>query len=170
MKSDQGVLAVYSYLDSVVEAVKDLRNNGYEQLRVFSPIPSHEIEHLMDEPESPVRFFTLFGGLLGATCGFGFTVLTSMDWPISVSAKPIVSIPPYMVIVFELTILFGALATLLGLLFNSFVRKRSPVTMYDPRFTDDKFGIMVVCDKENLNNVESILKSSGAEEVKFDSV
>lgn len=170
MKSDQGVLAVYSYLDSVVNGVNDLRKNGYEQLRVFSPVPSHEIEDLMDEPESPVRFFTLFGGLLGATCGFGFTVLTSMDWPISVSAKPIVSIPPFMVIVFELTILFGALSTLVGLLFHSFVRKRAPVTMYDPRFSDDKFGIMVVCDKENINNVEDILKSSGAEEVKFDTV
>lgn len=170
MKSDQGVLAVYSYLDSVVESVKNLRNNGYDRLRVFSPVPNHEIEHLMDEPESPVRFFTLFGGLLGATCGFGFTILTSLDWPLFVSAKPIVSIPPFMVIVFEMTILFGALSTLVGLLFNSFVRKRSPVTMYDPRFSDDKFGIMVVCDKENIKKVESILRSSGAEEVKFDAV
>ena len=170
MKSDQGVLGIFTYLDTVTDAVKELKNNGYEQLKVFSPFPNHEIEDVMEESPSQVRYFTLFGGLLGATCGFGFTVLTAMSWPIPVSAKPVVSIIPFMVIVFELTILFGALSTLIGLLINSFVRKRAPITLYDPRFSDDKFGIMVVCPEDKIKNVESILKSRGAEEVKFDTV
>ena len=170
MSAEQGVLAIYSYLDSVLDAVRKLKANGYGNLRVFSPVPSHEVEDEIDLPPSPVRFFTLFGGLLGATCGFGFTVLTSAAWPISVSAKPIVSIPPYMVIVFELTILFGALFTLIGLLINSFLRNRAPVSMYDPRFSDDKFGVMVVCPSENISTVQDILNSTGAEEIKVDSL
>lgn len=169
MKPQQGVLGVFSYVDLVVKAIRRLKSNGYQDVKVFSPTPNHEIEEEIDLPPSPVRFFTLFGGLLGATCGFGFTVLTSLDWPIPVSAKPIVSIPPYMVIVFELTVLFGALATLVGLLFNSLIRKRAPITMYDPRFSDDKFGLMVVCPREEIKNVEVILNEAGAEEVKFGS-
>lgn len=170
MKSEQGVLGIYSYVDSLIESIRKLKANGYENFRVFSPFPSHEIDEEIDLAPSPVRFFTLFGGLLGATCGFGFTVLTSLDWPISVSAKPIVSIPPFLIIVFELTVLFGALSTLIGLLFNSLTRKRAPVTMYDPRFSDDKFGIMVVCPRENIKTVEEILNSTGAEEVKFNEI
>jgi hypothetical protein len=167
---NQGVLGVFSYIDVTVNTVKKLKKEGFKNLRVFSPAPNHEIEHVMDEPESIVRFFTLFGAMLGAACGVGFTVLTSMDWPIQVSAKPIVSIPPYTVIIFELTILIGALSTLLGLLINSRLRKNAPKSMYDPRFTVDKFGIMVTCGRDNVKKVEEILNSQGAEEVKVDGI
>jgi len=170
MSLNQGVLGIYSYVDSVLDAVRKLKANGYENLRVFSPVPNHEIDDEIDLPPSPIRFFTLFGTLLGATCGVGFTVLTSSAWPISVSAKPIVSIPPYMIIIFELTILFGALFTLIGLLVVTFLRNRAPVSMYDPRFSDDKFGVMVVCPTENISSVQDILNSTGAEEIKVDSI
>ena len=141
---NQGILGIYTYLDSVLDGIYKLKSAGYTDLRVFSPFPNHDIEHAIDLPESPVRFFTLIGGLLGAACGFGFTILTSLDWPIPVSAKPIAAIPPYMIIVFELTVLIGALSTFLGLIVNSLLRNRAPLTMYDERFSDDKFGIMVV--------------------------
>lgn len=167
---NQGVLGIFSYVDVTVDAVKKLKNEGFKNLRVFSPAPNHEIEHVMDEPESIVRFFTLFGAMLGAACGVGFTVLTSTDWPIQVSAKPIVSLPPYTVIIFELTILIGALSTLLGLLINSRLRRDVPKTMYDPRFSVDKFGIMVTCGRDNVKKVEEILNSQGAEEIKVDGV
>ena len=85
-------------------------------------------------------------------------------------AKPIVSIPPYIVIMFELTILIGALSTLIGLLVNSRLRRNAPRSMYDPRFSDDKFGVMVTCGKDSIKKVEEILNSEGAEEVKFDGV
>jgi molybdopterin-containing oxidoreductase family membrane subunit len=170
MKDNQGVLGIFSYVDVTVDTVKKLKRAGFFKLRVFSPVPNHEIEEVMDEPESIVRFFTLFGAMLGAACGVGFTVLTSSDWPIQVSAKPIVSLPPFMVIIFELTILMGALATLLGLLVNSRLRRNAPRSMYDPRFSEDKFGVMVTCDKEHVKAVEAILSSQGAEEIKFDGV
>ncbi len=167
---NQGVLGIFSYVDVTVNTVKKLKNEGFKNLRVFSPAPNHEIEHVMDEPESIVRFFTLFGAMLGAACGVGFTVLTSTDWPISVSAKPIVSIPPYMVIIFELTILIGALFTLLGLLINSRLRRNAPKSMYDPRFSEDKFGVMVTCTRDEVKKVEEIFNSEGAEEIKVDGV
>lgn len=170
MRSEQGVLGVFSYLDSTIETVKRLKSAGYRNLRVFSPFPHHEIEEELKERESIVRFFTLTGGTLGAICGLGFTVLTSLAWPLRTSAKPIVSLPPYMIIVFELTVLLGALATLLGLLINSRLRRNAPLAMYDPRFSEDKFGVMVVCGKEGIKKVEEILRSSGAEEIKFEGI
>jgi molybdopterin-containing oxidoreductase family membrane subunit len=114
-----------------------------------------------------VRFFTLTGGTLGALCGLTFTVLTSLDWALRTSAKPIVSLPPYMVIVFELTVLLGSLATLFGLIVNSRLRRNAPRNMYDPRFSVDKFGVATVCSREDIKKVEEILRFSGAEEVRF---
>ncbi|MBI4228210.1 MAG: DUF3341 domain-containing protein, partial [Deltaproteobacteria bacterium] len=78
MKHDQGVVGIYSYLDTTIETIRNLRQAGFKNLRVFSPFPSHELEEVLDQPESIVRFFTLGGALLGAICGFSFTILTSL--------------------------------------------------------------------------------------------
>ena len=171
MTKKEGVLGVYSHIDTVLDCVKALKQKGLNNIRVFSPVPSHEIEEAIGGPESPVRFFTLFGALLGGASGVAITVITASDWPIQVSAKPVVSIVPFTIIIFELTILIGALSTLMGLLINSLLRRRSPVTMYDPRFSDDKFGLMVECaSEEQTNSAQEIMLSGGAEEVKIDSV
>jgi len=170
MADNQGVLGIFSYVDVTVQTVKKLKEAGFNNLRVFSPMPNHDIEHVMDEPESIVRFFTMGGAMLGAACGVGFTVLTSIDYPIPVSAKPIVSLPPFMIIIFELTILMGALATLLGLLINSRLRRNTPANMYDPRFSEDKFGVMVATTQDNVSKVQEILNSQGAEEIKYEGI
>ena len=170
MADNKGVLGIFSYVNVTVQTVKKLKEAGFNNLRVFSPMPNHDIEHVMDEPESIVRFFTMGGAMLGAACGVGFTVLTSMDYPIPVGAKPIVSLPPFMVIIFELTILMGALATLLGLLVNSRLRRNTPANMYDPRFSEDKFGVMVATTQDNVSKVQEILNSQGAEEIKYEGI
>ncbi len=170
MSDNQGVLGIFSYVDVTIQTVKKLKEAGFKNLRVFSPVPNHDIEHVMDEPESIVRFFTMGGAMLGAACGVGFTVLTSMDYPIFVSAKPIVSLPPFMIIIFELTILMGALATFLGLLVNARLRRNTPANMYDPRFSEDKFGVMVATTKDNVSKVREILNTQGAEEIKSEGI
>ncbi|MBI2485525.1 MAG: DUF3341 domain-containing protein [Deltaproteobacteria bacterium] len=170
MKSDQGVMGIFSYVDSTIHTIKKLKKEGYGNLRAFSPVPNHQIEEELKEHESPVRFFTLTGGTLGAICGLGFTVFTSLAWPIMTSSKPIVSLPPFMLIVYELTILLGVLSTLIGLFINARLRRNAPAAMYDPRFSEDKFGVLVGCSKEDVRKVEEILKSSGAEDIKFEGI
>jgi hypothetical protein len=75
-----------------------------------------------------------------------------------------------MIIVFELTVLLGALSTLLGLLINSRLRRNAPVAVYDPRFSEDKFGVLVECERDDIRRVEEILKSTEADEVRFEGV
>ena len=170
MVKEQGVFGIFTYIDSTVQAIKKLREAGYKNLRVFSPFPNLEIEEALANRESIVRFFTLTGATLGALCGLTLTILTSLDWPLRTSAKPIVSLPPYMIIVFELTVLLGSLATLLGLLINSRLRRNAPRVMYDARFSEDKFGVAIVCKIEEIRKVEEILKQSGADEVQFEGI
>ena len=96
--------------------------------------------------------------------------MTSIDWPIVTSAKPIVSIPPYMIIIFECMILIGGLSTFLGLLINSRLRKDTPPELYDERFSDNKFGILVSCGANDLEKIENIFRDSGTDEVQINGV
>jgi len=164
------VLGVYSYVDLLLGSVKELRSKGFESIQVFTPCPNHEVEDALDTGKEPskVKYFTLCGAILGALVGASFTVLTSMDWPVVTSAKPIVSIPPYMIIIFECMILIGGLSTFLGLIINSRLRKNISPHLYDERFSNDKFGVLVNCSSENLEEVESILINHGSEEIKID--
>ena len=164
------VLGVYSYVDLLLDSVKELRSKGFESIQVFTPCPNHEVEDALDTGKEPskVKYFTLCGAILGALVGASFTVLTSMDWPVVTSAKPIVSIPPYMIIIFECMILIGGLSTFLGLIINSRLRKNISPHLYDERFSNDKFGVLVNCSGENLEEVQSILINHGSEEIKID--
>ena len=171
-KSNQNILGIYTYVDVLVDAIKKLRAEGFENLRVFSPVPNHEIEDALDTGKEPskVKYITFCGAILGALVGVCFTVLTSLDWPIVTSAKPIVSIPPYMIIIFECMILIGGLSTFLGLLINSRLRKDTPPELYDERFSDNKFGILVNCNSDDLEKIENILRDFGTDEVQVNGV
>jgi hypothetical protein len=162
-----GVLAVFGHLDATVDAIGQLRRGGHTDFTVYSPIPRHEIEDALEQPVSPVRMFTLIGGIAGCAIGAWLTLYMSYDWPLVVGGKPIGSIPPYVVIMFEMTILFGALSTILGIVFNAlFAARRLGTVAYDPRFTNDKFGIFVPSEPAQASQVESLLRSAGAEEVR----
>ncbi len=162
-----GVLAVFAHLDTTLAAIKQLRAAGHTDFTVYSPIPRHEIEDALGQAVSPVRMFTLIGGIAGCSIGAWLTLWMSGDWPIVVGGKPIASIPPYVVIMFEMTILFGALATILGILFNAaFAARRAGTIQYDARFTNDRFGIFVPGGADKAAKIESLLRAAGAEEVR----
>jgi hypothetical protein len=116
---------------------------------------------------SPVRLFTLIGGLTGCAAGFGMTLWMSYDWPLVVGGKPIGSIPPYVVIAFELTILLGALITVTAVAFFSVVMGRRGVP-YDPSFSDDRIGIFVPAPRERARQLEELLRNAGAVEVRYE--
>src|ERR1051325_8247695 len=99
------VLGGFAHVDTTVRALEELRAKGYHDLTVYTPVPVHEIEDVLerDRPVSPVRLFTLLGGLPGPGPGFRLTIWSSMRGGLIVGGKPVASIPPYVVIAFELT-------------------------------------------------------------------
>ena len=158
-----GVLAAYQHVDAASDAIRSLKQNGYEGFTVYSPAPVHEVLDAVDHKVSPVRLWTLIGGLTGCAAGFAMTLWMSYDYAIVVGGKPLGSVIPYVVIGFELTILIGALSTLAGLAFHAWrTNQRAP---FDGRFTDDHIGIFVPCPIERRPSVEELLRSAGASEV-----
>ena len=153
-----GVLASFEFLDSTVDAIHELKKAGYKNLRAYMPFPDHHIEEALGYGESPVRVWTLVGGLTGAATGFALTIWTSMDWPLVTGGKPIVSIPAYVVIAFEMAILFGVLATLIGVFVLSRLPHTKPMIVYDAEFVAGRFGLYVIAQGDELDEARRILK------------
>ena len=168
MSGTTGLLASYEYLDDTVDAITDLRKAGFQRLTAYAPFPEHHIEHAMGYDQSPVRVFTLVGALTGTAAGFAFTIWTSMDWPLITGGKPVLSIPAYVVIAFELTILFGALATVIGLFINSRLPDPRPMVVYDPEFSSGRFGVQVTAEEGRLDEARSILNKYEPAELRED--
>ena len=91
-----------------------------------------------------------------------------MDWPLVVGGKPIVSIPAFVVIAFELTILFGALSTVIGLFINTRLPHLKPLVVYDPEFSSGRFGVYVSASPEKVGEARRILADSEPAELRED--
>jgi molybdopterin-containing oxidoreductase family membrane subunit len=98
--------------------------------------------------------------------GFALTIWTALKWNLITGGKPVVSIPPFVVIAFELTILLGGLCTLLGLLVTARLPSLKGSPRYDPRFSVDRFGVEVTCEAAERGAIEHLLRGAGAEEVR----
>jgi len=159
------VIGVFSSEEECVHAIESLRRAGYPRPRVFFPIPSEKILEALELPKSPVRSWVLAGGITGVLSGFALTIGTAMTWPHVAGGKPMISLPPYIIIAFELMILFGALSGVAGFLITGRLPRLESLSGYSPRFSDDRFGVLVTCASEQSTRVELLLKDAGAEEV-----
>ena len=163
-----GVWGTFEYLDDTTEAIEELRKKGVEPT-VLSPCPRHEIDHALGEPQSPVPFISLFFGALGCLIGYSLPAWTASDWVLPVGGKPVVAVTPFIVIGFELTILFTAIHVLAGLAILGIIDSyRFPIPKACkeyPRFQRDRFGVVVRCNESQLSEFETVMKNRGAEEV-----
>src|SRR5262245_60586188 len=165
------ILGVFAHVDTTVRALEELKAKGYHDLTVYTPVPVHEIEDVVerDRPVSKVRLFTLLGGLTGLASGWILTAWSSLKWELIVGGKPPMGLPvspPYVVIMFELMILFGGIATLIGMVTLGRLPQFRTSPSFDARFTNDRFGVAVHCPTERATSVREILRGAGADEVR----
>ena len=165
------ILGVFAHVDTTVRAIEELKAKGYHDLTVYTPVPVHEIEDVIerDRPVSKVRLFTLLGGLVGLASGWILTTWSALKWGLIVGGKPPIGLPvspPYVIIMFELMILFGGIATLIGMVTLGRLPQFSTSASYDPRFSNDRFGVAVHCTPDRAASVREILRAAGVEEVR----
>jgi hypothetical protein len=115
------VIDRYSYdiREEFLGKLEELVESGVpkENINTFTPYPAHQAEELLDHSQSPVRFFTGAGAVTGCIAGFAFTIYTVLSWPLVTGGKEVVSINAFIVIAYELMILFGGLTAFAGFLF-----------------------------------------------------
>ncbi len=159
------ITGLFADEDSCVRGIEATRALGLTQLHTFSPFASESMLTAVGAPRSPVRLWVLLGGLAGCVGGFALTIGLSMKYPHVSAGMPIVSIPPFVIIAFELTILCGALAGLFGFLVHARLPSVEPASGYSPHFTNDRFGVVVECAASDGTRAEAALHEAGAAEV-----
>jgi hypothetical protein len=160
------LLGIFSDGRRAAEAAGAIRAQHLGEVTAYAPAFDHHLDDALGQGPSRVRLFTLIGGLLGCAVGFGFPIYTVLDWPIITGGKPIVSIPPFVVIAFELTILLAALGTVVGFLWLARLPHVRTGGVYDLRFSNDRWGVAVACDADRAGDVRARLSEAGAEEVR----
>lgn len=166
-----GVLGIFAHLDTTLGAVRQVEKMDFKEVRVISPVPRHEILEAVDPTPSPVRIYSLVGAVTGTLAGLALAILAGLwmePMAFRVGGKPVVAWPAYFVIGFEVTVLLGAIATLLGFLIHAWLPRCTVRQSYDPRFTKDRFGVFVPCDASRWDEVKQALEQTGAEEVRFE--
>ncbi len=163
------VLGKFSYLDDVDQVIDELLKAGHDKKKIefISSFPVEDVIEKLGGTDSPVKFSVLTGGLLGFSAAIALVLVTSLAYILPVGGKPVVAWIPYVIVMFELTVLLGSIFNLLGVILLS----RLPDVFfffgwkaYLPSFSDDKFGVAVYTDK--VDEVVAIFKRNNAEEVR----
>jgi molybdopterin-containing oxidoreductase family membrane subunit len=163
---EEGVLGIFEHTDSLMHALRQARDRKLEILDVYTPVPDEAVSEFLSPRRSPVRFVTFTGAITGLVAGMALAIGTSLVWNLIVGGKPVTSIIPFLVVGFELTILFGALATLAALLFfGGLPFRKFPSAAYRPEFTDDRFGVWLGGSGEAVDAARRLLEETGAVEV-----
>ncbi len=166
-----GLLAEFSDPGTLLHAAEEVHKAGYKHFDAHSPFPIHGMDRAMGMGNSKVGYITLIGGATGLALATWLQWWTSaVDYPINISGKPFFAFEPSIPIMFELTVLFAALAAVAGMLaFNGLPRPYNPL-FYSRRFaraTDDGFFLHIAASdaRFDLKQTEDLLRNVGALEV-----
>ena len=154
-----GVIGIFADPHELIDGGNVLRKARYRNMDAFTPFPVHGIDKALGIKRSWISAITLLFGLLGCAGGLALQHWTSaIDWPLNVGGKPMSSIPAFIPIVFECTILVGGVATFFAALAFCGL-PRSPRKLIDPRVTADAFALWVpVQESQQMSSVEKIMK------------
>ena len=148
-------------------AVKKVRRAGYKIHEVFTPFPIHGLDKAMGLRDTSLHTAGFIYGITGTCTAVGFiTWALTIDWAINFGGKPFFSLPAWIPITFELTVLFASVGMVMTFCYlcqlAPFVKKDH----FNLRSTDDTFVLAIECnDKTNEQEVISFLNNAGAGEV-----
>lgn len=166
----KGIWASFAHVDEAAAVMQRLHTEG-RKYSVLSPCPRHEFYDAMGRPQSWLPWITLLFGGLGIFFGYGLPTWTALDWVLPVSQKPIVGIPAFTIIGFELMVLLGGISTAVAIVVLGHLelfRQRlpsSPAFKSYNRFSNDRFGVVVSCEEGDAAALERLMREHSAEEV-----
>ena len=165
----QSLLGLFEKADPAADAMDSFNEAGFKlgsfDVLTGTPYPEGAFgEHL---PQHRLFRFPAFGAIIGFTLAIFLTAGTQIAYPLVTGGKPILSIFAMLIIMYEMTMLSGVLATVVGIIFESRLPNLDP-GVYDKRITEGMIGVVITLDDESRKkDAEDILKKSGAFEVKY---
>ena len=160
----KSVLGLYTEEDSAADALDNLRDAGFEEgeyeLLTGTPYPEGTFGEA--EPEHHLFRWPLIGAACGFTGGLIITAGTQMAYPLITGGKPILSIPPMAIIMYEGTMLGAIIFTIIDILFESRL-PRLFMGAYSEKITEGHIGVTVTTEEGKTEVAEEALKKAGAE-------
>lgn len=111
-----GLMAEFENPTALAAAARRVRERGYRKVEAYSPFAIEEVNEALGLHHNRLPLIVLCGGILGGLTGYLMQYYVAViDFPLNIGGRPLHSWPSFIVITFELTILFAAIATVLGL-------------------------------------------------------
>lgn len=166
------LFATYEDFDKARDAVAelkmlDLKEMLIEDIELYSPIEHPEVEEILGEFHQPIQRFTFFGAITGAICAFLLVAAAgqAMFTVQPQGGKPVIPLPPDIVITYEGTILFGVLCTLAAFFIYAGLPRRMR-KYYNQKVSEDHIAIEVQMKPEHISKVRAALENCGAIEIR----
>ena len=166
-----GVMAEFEDPTSLVNATRAAYQSGYKTLDAYTPFPIEELSEVLHLHKNKLPLIVLLGGILGGLTGYLMQYyVTVIYFPINIAGRPLHSWPSYIIITFELTILFASLSAVFGLLALCGLPMPYHPVFNVPRFSAasrDRFFLCIESTDPlfDLEKTSSFLESLEAKEV-----
>jgi hypothetical protein len=165
--SETTLLALFDDIDPAANAIEKLHEMGVtdDQINVLSGVPV--LERMLGRPIqwSNVSRLALGGAAAGFLLGAFLNYGTPKLYSVYVGGQPLLPVPPGMILLFEMTMLFMLLATFLGVFLESYFPNYRPLE-YVPEISDGKIAVFFRVPQSEQEKFMEALKNSGAESIK----
>ena len=162
------ILGVYGDEDILLKAIKSIREGGINIHEAFSPYPVHGIDDVLGYKRSRLPKAAFMFGALGLTLALLMQFwMMGYDWQMIIGGKNFASLPPFVPVSIEFTVLLSALGMVGTFMVASDLKPYKKPKIFDVRITDDKHVIAIDLAENKLSKEEisTLVAQTGAEEV-----
>ncbi|MCZ8072385.1 MAG: DUF3341 domain-containing protein [Cytophagales bacterium] len=162
------IVGIFEDEDVLLKAVENSRDKGVKIHEVYSPFPVHGLDEALGYKRSRLPIAAFLFGMTGTSLALLMQFwMLGYDWPMIIGGKNHASLPPFVPVTFELTVLLAAFGMVGTFFIVSDMKPYKYPRQFDLRSTDDKhvMAIDLANNKLSKDELASILKTNGASEV-----
>jgi hypothetical protein len=163
------LVGVFNDEDVLLSAVSKIRSSGLKIHEVYSPFPVHGLDDALGYKRTRLPIAAFLFGLTGTSLALLMQIwMLGYDWPMIIGGKNYASLPPFIPVTFELTVLLSALGMVATFMIISDMKPYGWPRQFDVRSTDDKHVMAIDVDlngSKSRDEITRILKDAGASEV-----
>jgi mono/diheme cytochrome c family protein len=156
-----GVTALFNNPDAIISAASKVSSSGFTKWDVNSPYPLHGIDKAMKMKPSTLGFVTMVFGLSGVALALLLMWWTmSVDYPMVIGGKPFFSLPAFIPVTFEVTVIMATVSTVVAMFAFFFGLPRNAHALHDTDYmkkvSRDHYGIVIEADDPKFDERSTI--------------